>query len=1168
VISGTPVFVAIGRYPNYVPESDIASLTWSPTLTISDSTGRTGSLPFTITIRRPLTLAVSNPTNGIDFGRSYTGLNTPTVAQSGGTVTYEATGLPDGLSVNRSTGGLDGTVAEGAYAVGQTFNVTVTATDSFDGTSASASYTLTVAEPIIVTAGQTVAYVGRVGDVIRTDVPKFENAFGAVTLTQAGKPTWLTFNAADGSASGTVTTATTGTTTITLTDSIGRTKTFAYTYTTKAALGLTLTPTVNGVDIGTTYAAFNTPTASGIGGTAAYEDVGGQILATGLTFSTTTGAVTGTPDASIAPGTVFQALVRITDTFDALRQQLVQSGNVTTSAADATPFSRTVTYPLTVANKIVATLGQPAVYATRVGDTLKAVSTFDNTVGTLAFSQTGKPGSLVFDATTGTVSGGGLGITENTVTLTVKDSTRRSANLSYVVKSKGVLGVTVANPVNGLDFGKSYAATNTPTATNVVGTAAYEDMGSVIGSAGMTFDRTKGSFSGSISSSIPVETVFPATVRLRDSYDDERMQQLLAGIVTPPATDTHPDYREVSYTLTAANAITVPAGQKTAYIGRVGDAFAANAPLFDNTVGAVAYTASGIPSGLSINAATGVVSGNIATAATSTITVTAKDSTGRTATFVYTLTTKGVLTITVPTLTSEIRQSVGKPYTAINKPTTTNVGGTVSYVATGLPSEFTADPTTGAITGTVARSTYADGTTFNVTVTVTDTFDGRTKDVQYVLTAVNAPAPGISVTYTATGYAVTAAGPITPVYTDVKNDDVVALAPDSAALPPGFTIVKSGSTWVLQKAATTNADIGVYRGINLRVTDVDGLYGETGKQDLLLRSAAFLAYPNVAISSRTLVPVDTGVPVASAGLPIADVAFAFSKDTTGGNLKINPATGQITGWFTANGTNTVTVTESYDGKTIRTFSYNVTLTVLPLSISIVDVAGFSGQPLDAGYVPTVVNTLSSGTFTLSGAVPSWLAINPNTGALSGTPDAASVGTVTMTYQDAYASAAATFKVGASGGSRGFKYVKFEKATTARVFLREVRFFDEYGTDVMRYATVYAQLPAGLNSASLFDGSGGTGADNTGDANVVFVFPTRINFAKATFSSSVWEAYCVFAPGQTIGNCPNPGWAYVNAPARIYGSNDGVNFVQIGIAAQTGQTIAGAVPVAIPLTQQP
>jgi hypothetical protein len=1167
LISGTPTFVAFGRYPNYVPATDITILTWSPNLTIVDSTGRTGTLPFTITIRRPLTLAVSNPIKGIDFGRTYAALNVPTAAQAGGALTYDATGLPDGLSVNRSTGGLDGVVAQGAYPVGQTFDVKVTATDSFDGTTASASYTLTVADPITVPTGQTVAYVGRIGDVIRADVPKFENAYGAVTLTQTGKPAWMTFNAADGTTTGTVTTATTGTTTITLTDSIGRSKTFAYDVTTKPALGLALTPTVNGVDIGTTYAAFNTPTASGVGGTAAFEDVGGKVQATGLTFNTATGAVSGSPDASIAPATAFQALVKVTDTFDTLRQQLVQSGNVTTPAGDATPFSRTVTYPLTVASKIVATAGQPPVFATRVGDAFKTVAGFDNTIGTVTFTQTGKPAALAFDATTATLSGTLAAVADSTVTVTVKDATGRSASLPFTLRSKAALGLTLANPVNGLDFGRSYSATNVPAATAVAGVSRFEDFNAVVASTGLTFDPTKGGFSGTLDPSIPVGTPFDVTVRLTDDYDVLRMQQVMSGYVTTPAADLTPNYREVKYTLTAANAIIVPAGQKAAYIGRVTEAFTSEVPRFDNTLGTVTYTATGVPSGLSINPTTGAVSGTIATAATSTITVTAKDGTGRTATFAYTLTTKGVLTITVPTLTTEIRQSVGKPYTAINRPTTTNVGGTLRYTASGLPSEFTIDETTGAITGVVARSTYPDGTTFNVTVRVADSFDAHFKDVQYVLTAVNAPAPGIAVTYVSTGYSAVAAATVTPVYTDVKNGDVVELAPGSAPLPPGFSIVKSGSTWVLQKTATTNADVGVYKGINLRVTDVDGLYGETGPQDVLLRSAAFLAYPNVAISSRTLVPVETGVPTPSAGLPIKDVSFAFSKDTTGGNLKIDPATGEITGWFTANGTNIVTVTESYDGKTIRTFNYNVTLTILPLSLTMADVAALTGEPIDGKYAPTVQNTLGSGAFSLSGAVPSWLSVDPNSGALSGTPDQASVGNVTLTYQDAWGTAAATFKVGATGGVRGFKYVKFEKASTIRTLMREFRLFDEYGTDVMKYASIYQQSPAGTNFSVLFDGSGGTAIDNTGDANVVFVFPTRINFAKATYQSNTYESYCVWAPGQTTNTCPSPGWAYLNAPARVYGSNNGVDFVQIGSAAQTGQTIAGSLPVAIPLTQQ-
>jgi hypothetical protein len=134
-------------------------------------------------------------------------------------------------------------------------------------------------------------------------------------------------------------------------------------------------------------------------------------------------------------------------------------------------------------------------------------------------------------------------------------------------------------------------------------------------------------------------------------------------------------------------------------------------------------------------------------------------------------------------------------------------------------------------------------------------------------------------------------------------------------------------------------------------------------------------------------------------------------------------------------------------------------------------------------------------------------------------------------------------------------------------MREVRFFDEFGTDVMRYASIFSQSPAGTNFAAIFDGNTSVGVDNTGDAYVVFAFPTRINFAKATYSSSIYETYCVTVPGSSTSLCPSPGWNYINAPARIYGSNDGTNFVQIGSVGQSGQTRDGAIPVVIPLTQQ-
>ena len=51
--------------------------------------------------------------------------------QSGQTLTYSATGLPPGLSIDSSTGLISGTIANNA-SVTTPYNVTVTATDGTD----------------------------------------------------------------------------------------------------------------------------------------------------------------------------------------------------------------------------------------------------------------------------------------------------------------------------------------------------------------------------------------------------------------------------------------------------------------------------------------------------------------------------------------------------------------------------------------------------------------------------------------------------------------------------------------------------------------------------------------------------------------------------------------------------------------------------------------------------------------------------------------------------------------------------------------------------------------------------------------------------------------------------------------------------------------------------
>ena len=136
----------------------------------------------------------------------------------------------------------------------------------------------------------------------------------------------------------------------------------------------------------------------------------------------------------------------------------------------------------------------------------------------------------------------------------------------------------------------------------------------------------------------------------------------------------------------------------------------------DTCTGSLTYKASGLPSGLSINSTTGVISGTAKTAGTSSVTVTGTDSTGPTgsATFTWNVGTAGnTVTVTNPGSQSG---TVGKAASLQIAATDSASGQTLTYSATGLPAGLSISSTTGLISGT--PSTAA---TSSVTVTAADT---------------------------------------------------------------------------------------------------------------------------------------------------------------------------------------------------------------------------------------------------------------------------------------------------------------------------------------------------------------------------------------------------------------------------------------------------------------
>jgi hypothetical protein len=133
-------------------------------------------------------------------------VNISTVAASSipnDTLTYSATNLPDGLSINSSTGVISGTISAGDAAAGDNglgdYNVTVSATDgTFTGTT---KFLWTVSPHIAV---QVANQVNMEGDNVNVQVQASALGNPPLTYSAANLPTGLSINATTGMISGTV----------------------------------------------------------------------------------------------------------------------------------------------------------------------------------------------------------------------------------------------------------------------------------------------------------------------------------------------------------------------------------------------------------------------------------------------------------------------------------------------------------------------------------------------------------------------------------------------------------------------------------------------------------------------------------------------------------------------------------------------------------------------------------------------------------------------------------------------------------------------------------------------------------------------------------------------------------------------------------------------------
>lgn len=267
-------------------------------ISVSDGSGGTASLPaFSITVtldNTPPTIS-GTPSAGVTAGSEFS--FTPTVNDSDGdTLTFSIANKPDWADFSTATGALTGTPSNGN--VGTYGGIIITVTDGNGGTASLPAFSITVnllnTPPTI--SGTPAAAV--TNGTAYSFTPTADDTDGhTLTFSITNKPSWAAFSTATGALTGTPASINVGTDSgiiITVTDGHGGTASLpAFSITVNF---LNTPPTISG-----TPASYAVP-GTAYGFTPTSNDADGHTLEFSITgkpswaaFSTTTGALTGTP---------------------------------------------------------------------------------------------------------------------------------------------------------------------------------------------------------------------------------------------------------------------------------------------------------------------------------------------------------------------------------------------------------------------------------------------------------------------------------------------------------------------------------------------------------------------------------------------------------------------------------------------------------------------------------------------------------------------------------------------------------------------------------------------------------------------------------------------------------------------------------------------------------
>jgi hypothetical protein len=950
-ISGTPTSAAVG--------------TTNFTVTVTDSetpTAKTATANLSIVVNPALSVTTNSLAAGV-IGTTYN----QTLAAAGGITPYTwsiTTGsLPVGLSLNANTGVISGTPS-GTFTGTVNFTVTVTDNESPTKQSASANLSIVMSAPPLSVTTQSLAG-GTIGNAYTNQTLQATGGIAPYTwaVTTGSLPSGLSLNASTGVISGTPTGTFVGTDsfTVTVTDSETPTggKASANLSIAISVAPLSVTTTSSSLPVGVVSSVYAGATLQATGGISPYTwSVTTGSLPAGLTLNAATGAISGTPTAS---GTT----------------------NFTVTVTDSeTPTAKTATANLSmVVNPALSvtttTLPAGVIGTAYPGATLAAAGGI--TPYAWAITTGSLPAGLSLNASTGAISGTPTGTFTGTVsfTVTVTDNespTKQtaSANLSIVI-SATPLKVTTTSLAGG-----SVGIVYTNQTLQATGGITPYKWAVTTGSlpVGLSLNATTGVISGTPTGTFVGTDNFTVT-----ATDSE----------TPTGQTASAN---LSITISVAP-LSVTTTSSSFVVGVVNSLYPST--TLQATGGISPYTwavtTGSLPTGLTLNGATGVISGTPTASGTANFTVTVTDSetpTAKTATANLSIVVNPALSVTTATLPAGV---IGTAYAGA---TLAAAGGITPYtwaITTGsLPAGLSLNANTGAISGT-PTGTFTG--TINFTITVTDS-ESPTKQTASANLSIVISATPLKVTTTSL-----AGGSIGTVYTNQTLQATGGITPYSwtvttGSLPSGLSL--NASTGVISGTPT-----GTFVGTDsFTVTVTDSETPTQAKATANLSITISVAPLSVTTTSSSFVVGVVNSVYPSTTLQatggISPYTWAVTTGSLPAGLSLNGTTGVISGTPTASGTVnfTVTVTDS-ETPTAKTATANLSIVVNPaLSVTTTSLAA---GVIGTTYSQTLAAAGGITPYTwavTTGSLPAGLSLNSSTGVISGTPSGNFTGTTNFT----------------------------------------------------------------------------------------------------------------------------------------------------------------------------